>query len=483
MQLAIVFGILATVLIGSALAAGLVERAPLTFPMLFLGLGLLAGPRGIGLISVSPDTPVLEVLATLTLSLILFLDAVNLERTEERRDLLVPLLALGPGTLFVILLGSLAAILLLQLPLTLALLVGAILASTDPVVLRDVTRNLRIPAPVRRALSIEAGANDIIVLPIVLILIAVMQQQASSAGQWATFLLKLLVLGPAAGFVIGGAGAWLMARVDQITPIRREYQALYGLGLVLGAYAAGSTIGVDGFLASFAAGLAVTVLNQTLCNCFLEYGEATAEMSMLLAFVLFGALLSTLLDSAQLGPTLLLAAVVIVLVRPLAMALVLIRAPSLSLPARALIAWFGPRGLTSLLFALLVVSHGVPRGVELLTVIGTVVVISVIVHGMTANPAAAWYTRIVNRRSLGEERESTASGLFAGTAEVPRVTPEELAAVLSGPDPPILLDVRSRSEYARDRSRIPGSIRVLPDQVEQWAQGQSKDRPLVLYCT
>jgi sodium/hydrogen antiporter len=483
MQLAIVFGILATVLIGSALAAGLVERAPLTFPMLFLGLGLLAGPRGIGLISIAPQTPVLEVLATLTLSLILFLDAVNLERTEERRDLLVPLLALGPGTLFVILLGSLAAILLLQLPLALALLVGAILASTDPVVLRDVTRNLRIPAPVRRALSIEAGANDIIVLPIVLILIAVLQHRASGIGQWVTFLLKLLVLGPAAGFVIGGAGAWLMARVDQITPIRREYQALYGLGLVLGAYAAGATLGVDGFLASFAAGLAVTVLNQTLCNCFLEYGEATAEMAMLLAFVLFGALLSTLLGTGPLAPTLILAAVVILLVRPLAMGLVLLRAPSLSWPARTLIAWFGPRGLTSLLFALLLVSHGVPRAVELLTVIGTVVVISIIAHGMTATPASAWYARIVSRRSLGEERESTASGLFQGNADVPRISPEELAAALTGPNPPMVLDVRSRSEFARDRSKIPGSIRVLPDQVEQWAQRQPKDQPLVLYCT
>jgi sodium/hydrogen antiporter len=130
-----------------------------------------------------------------------------------------------------------------------------------------------------------------------------------------------------------------------------------------------------------------------------------------------------------------------------------------------------------------VVSHGVPRSVELLTVIGTVVVISVVVHGMTANPAAAWYARIVNRRSLGEERESTASGLFAGTAEVPRIAPDELAALLAGPDPPLVLDVRSRSEYARDRSKIPASLRVLPDQVEQWAQGQPKDRPLVLYCT
>ena len=483
MSIAIGFAVLAAVLILSALVAGLVERAPLSFPLIFLLLGFCLGPRGIGLLNIGPNSPVLELLAVITLSLILFLDAVNLESTEQKRDLVVPLLTLGPGTLLVIALGSLAAYFLLQLPANLAVLTGAILASTDPVVLRDVVRDARIPIPIRRALSIEAGANDIVVLPIVLILLAAGGNRLSSVTQWAVFLPKLLLLGPLCGFVIGGLGAWVMARVDRVTPIRREYQSLFGVGLVFGAYAAGVTVGVDGFLAAFAAGLAVTVLNQELCDCFLEYGEATAEIAMLLSFVLFGALLSTLISGSLLWPSLALAGVVIFLVRPLAMLLVLLRAPAISWAARSMIAWFGPRGLTSLLFALLIVQSGLPQSVKLLSVIGTVVIASVVLHGMSATPLSSWYGRLVQRRTLREERESTASGIFQGEADVPRISPEELAARLESSNPPVVLDVRSRSQYEHDREQIPASVRVLPDQVAEWGRRQDRHLELVLYCT
>ena len=91
-----------------------------------------------------------------------------------------------------------------------------------------------------------------------------------------------------------------MGRVDQRFHIRREYQSLYGIGLVLGAFVAGEAVGGDGFLAAFAAGLAVTAFNQTLCDCFLDFGQVIAEMTMLLAFVLFGALLSTLVGEVPL---------------------------------------------------------------------------------------------------------------------------------------------------------------------------------------
>ena len=134
--------------------------------MIFLGLGFLLADPGLGLVSVSVHDDVLEVIATVTLALVLFLDAVHLELDVLRRDWLVPALSLGPGTLLTIGLVAGIAMLLLDLPLPLALLAGAILASTDPVLLRDVLRNRRIPRSVRQALSVEASTNDIIVLPI-----------------------------------------------------------------------------------------------------------------------------------------------------------------------------------------------------------------------------------------------------------------------------------------------------------------------------
>jgi len=487
MQLTLGLGVLALVLIASALASGIVERVPISFPMIFIGLGFLLGPLGIGLVHLTPDNQVLHTVAVLTLSLVLFLDAVSLERAQERRDLLVPLLTLGPGTALVIGLTTAASMLLLHMPAALALLLAAILAPSDPVVLRDVTQDVRLPTVVRRALSIEAGSNDAVVLPVVLVMVAILGHHLGGAADWAVFLFKLLLVGPFCGFVIGGLGAWLMSQVDARFRIRHEFQSLYGIGLVMAAYATGATLGVDGFLPAFAAGVAVTVLNQTLCDCFLEYGEATSLITMLLSFVLFGALLSAtfrLETAAALASALALAGFVVFLARPAAIGLLLARAPNLSWRGRAFIAWFGPRGLTSLLYALLVITSGLPQGLELLVVTGVVVITSVVLHGASATPLTHWYASAIARQTQKEERQSRFAGLLeSGPDDVARITPDALAELLRGVDPPLVLDVRTRSQYARDRVRIPGSIRVLPDQVRDWAAARPERRPVVLYCT
>ena len=144
------FALLALVLTVSALLSGVVERAPLSFPMLFLGLGLLAGERGLGLLPLDAHHPALESIATLSLALVLFLDAVTMQVDELRQDWRGPLLALGPGTLLTIAGVAGAAALLLGTPPVHAVLLGAILSSTDPVVLRGVLRNDQIPRSVRR---------------------------------------------------------------------------------------------------------------------------------------------------------------------------------------------------------------------------------------------------------------------------------------------------------------------------------------------
>jgi sodium/hydrogen antiporter len=484
MEVTLGLGIVALVLVASALASGIVERVPISFPMIFIGLGFILGPLGIGLVRLTPDNQVLHIVAVLTLSLVLFLDAVNLERAQERHDLLVPLLTLGPGTLLVIGVTMAASMFLLHLPVALALLLAAILAPADPVVLRDVTQDVRLPTVVRRALSIEAGANDAVILPIVLVLLAVLGNHLGGTADWAIFLFKLLLVGPACGFVIGGLGAWLMTQADARFGIRHEFQSMYGIGLVMAAYATGATVGVDGFLPAFAAGVAVTVLNQTLCDCFLEYGEATSLIMMLLSFVLFGALLSATFGQVPLLAALALAAIVVFVARPATVSLLLARAPNLSWRGRAFIAWFGPRGLTSLLYALLVITAGLPQGVELLAVTGVVVITSVVLHGISATPLTQWYASSIARQTQLEERQSRFGGLLeAGPDDVPRITPEALAEILRRDDPPLVLDVRTRSQYERDHVRIPGSVRVLPDQVRDWAAAQAQRRPVVLYCT
>ena len=293
-----------------------------------------------------------------------------------------------------------------------------------------------------------------------------------NAPDWAVFLARLLFLGPAIGVAIGGAGASMLALADSRVGVRREYQALFGVGLVLAAYAAATAAGGDGFLSAFAAGLAVVLSNKTLCDCFLEYGEITSEMAMLLAFVLFGAVLSGSLGSVNLAESLVLAALVIFVIRPSVLGLVLVRA-RMSWEAHAFVSWFGPRGLNSLLLALLVVQAGVPGAELLMAVVGVVVLASVTLHGASAGPVTAWYGRRAARETLEEERESTADGLFSHReVDVPLVSPEELHRLVStGNPPPMILDVRTRSSYERDGAQIPRSVRVLPDQVADWAGG------------
>jgi NhaP-type Na+/H+ or K+/H+ antiporter len=343
----------------TGLISGLVERSPLSFPLIFLVLGVVLGGGVLGVINMGPHDEVLEVIATLTLALVLFLDAVKLDVRELGKRWAIPFLILGPGTMLIIGLGALPFVLLLGVGWTLALIAGAILASTDPVVLREIVRDQRIPRSVRQVLRIEAGTNDIVVLPVLLVLIAVKQGDATSVGAWAEFLGKLLILGPAVGFAVGGVGAWAMSRVDRKFGVRAEYQALYGVGLAFAAFTAATAAGGDGFLGAFAAGFAVVVLNQALCNCFLEYGEITSEMAMLVTFILFGAVLSGMFGLVDWVPTLLISFIVVFALRPPILSMVLVKA-RMSWAARGFVAWFGPRGLNSLLLALPSSSRGSP---------------------------------------------------------------------------------------------------------------------------
>ena len=376
---------------------------------------------------------------------------------------------------------------LLDISVIEALLLGTILASTDPVVLRDVVREERIPASVRQALNIEAGTNDIVVLPTLLILIALANDEASSVGGWALLVAKVLVLGPVIGFAIGAGASWLMSQADRRYAVNEVYQSLYGVGIVLLAYATATALGGDGFLAAFAAGFAIAVLNFDLCQCFLDYGETTSEMAMLLSFILFGVVISDLFTEVPILAALILAAVVIFIARPLAIGLVL-RKAAVSNAARAFIGWFGPRGLNSLLLALLVVGAGVSDSEFLLGIVGVVVTVSVVVHGASATPLSRRYGEAVMRETHEEERDD-AAGIFEGAAsDSIRISARQLSDMLEDGDPPIVLDVRTRSQYEQDRSQIPGAVRVAPDEIDEWARGreqgsQVEGQRVVAYCT
>jgi sodium/hydrogen antiporter len=471
----------------AGLTSGFVERAPISFPIIFLGLGFLLGR--LDLLHLGPESALLETVATLTLAMVLCLEAVRIGNIGMGGAGFVPILSLGPGTVVIVAVIAVSSYFLLDISAIEALLLGTILASTDPVTLRDVVREERIPASVRQALNIEAGTNDIVVLPTLLILIALANDEASGVGGWTLLVVKVLVLGPLIGFAIGAGAAWLMSRADRRYSVNEVYQSLYGVGIVLLAYATATALGGDGFLAAFAAGFAIAVLNFDLCQCFLDYGETTSEMAMLLSFILFGVVISDLFTEVPILAALVLAALVIFIARPLAIGLVL-RKAAVSNAARAFIGWFGPRGLNSLLLALLVVGAGVSGSEFLLGIVGVVVTVSVVVHGASATPLSRRYGEAVMRETHEEERDD-AAGIFEGAAsESIRISAKQLSEMLEDVIPPIVLDVRTRSQYEQDRSRNPGATRVAPDEIDGWAREQKQEhgsqvegRRVVAYCT
>ena len=370
------------VIIVSALLSGWVDRTGVPQVAVFLALGALIGPIGFGLLDASVDSPIVRVVATLSLVLVLFTDAVSLDIREVREHRLLAGLVLGPGTMLSTALIATAATFLLGLSWPLAAIIGASIASTDPVLLRGLLKRPGLHPSVRQALRLESGLNDVVLLPVVLVAMEVLlRSEPMNGGAWARLALNMLLLSPGAGVVAGVGGVWLLERVRTRWGVRRDYESIYSLGLAFAAYAAAESVHGSGFIAAFAAGLTVSAMDAELCDCFLEYGETTAEMALLFTFVLFGtSIIWGGLASATAATITF--TVVALLLRPIAYVPALLPA-SLSWPNRLLIAWFGPRGLSTLLLVLLPVFAGIEGSDFLLQVCCLVVLVSVGLHGFS----------------------------------------------------------------------------------------------------
>ena len=221
------------------------------------------------------------------------------------------------------------------------------LDSTDAVLLRDVLNDKRVPKSIRNTLGVEAGTNDVIILPLVLIATAIASGEHRTGGDWLEFGFDLYVLGPLLGILVAFVAIKLLNAVRARQLVRRDYESLYSIGVAFVAYAAAQSVGGSGFLAAFAAGLTISFMDTELCDCFIEYGETTAEMAMLLTFVfLGGALLIAARDAVDVK-TIAFALFVIFIARPVAFFISLVHA-NISRHGKIALAWFGPRGLNSL---------------------------------------------------------------------------------------------------------------------------------------
>ncbi|MEO8285526.1 MAG: cation:proton antiporter [Chloroflexota bacterium] len=455
------------VIMVAALISGLIERSNFPQVAVFLALGAVLGPAGLGMLRVDLNSPALRVVATLSLALVLFTDALGLNIQETRKQARLALLVLGPGTLLSAGLIALAAWWLLGMPVAYAVILGAALASTDPVLLRGLLRRRDIPSTARQALRLESGLNDVVLLPIVLIAMAFTgSTSASGEIDWGRLFLDLFLLGPGAGVAIGLLGVATLDLVRRRIGIRRDYESIYSLGVAFAAFAAAEAVHGSGFLAAFAAGLTIAVIDVELCDCFLEYGETTAEMLLLFTFVLFG---SSLIWSGLgiLTGALALFAVLVILIRPVAFLLALVR---MRLPRydRLLISWFGPRGPSTLLLVLLPVFAGVPGSDTLFEICTVVVLLSVVVHGGSLIVIGKKQDRNkggTTRSAASEAYEPAALTIGGGSNGTGAVEVEQPAAsagqYMQGarPDatvPMVSEPIHFEPQGARDRIHLPG---------------------------
>jgi sodium/hydrogen antiporter len=473
------------VIVVASLLSGALERTGAPLVAVFIVLGAALGPAGLGLADIRLDSPTLQSLSTLALALVLFSDAVTIETAEVRARKRLVWRMVGPGTLVPAVLMSLAAWLLLDLPAAAAAIIGAALASTDPVLLRTALRSRAMPPAARVALRLETGTNDVVLLPIVvlamLVLAATSEGSTLTGARIGRAVIGLFVLGPALGAFVGWLGIVALARVRERIGVRRDYESLYALGLAFTGFAVAEAVGGSGFLAAFAAGFMVAAQDVELCDCFLEYGEATAEMLLLLTFVALGTSLLWTGFTVVDGPTLLFAAIALT-VRT-AVLLPVLAGLRLEKRDRHIIALFGPRGLSSLLLVLLPVFAGLPGAERLFTITCFVVVLSVALHG---TGLAIFLRRMGGGGRRAEKSAAPApSALRPQPSDVPeRITIGEVEELRARGEPVTIVDARAERSHRADDVQALGAVRLDPSDPVRSAQAQrlSQHGTLVIYC-
>ena len=396
-----------------------ISALPVTTAMLFVAFGVVLGPDVTGALRIELGDETIALLVELTLALLLFADASRIE-LGRGSSYSIPIRMLGIGLPLTIAMGAVGtALLLTDLSWAEAALVAAILAPTDAALGEAVVTNPAVPVRIRQALNIESGLNDGLVVPVVAVFAVVaagedLDDPASLVGE----ALAEIGVGVAVGGVVALALVWLVRNA-----VRHEWSDAEGLRLValggaLVAFAGTAALSGSGFVAAFVCGLlARQFAGSDLCDR-VELVEDLGQLGASATFLLFGALmvwpafeaLTVLVAICAIG-TLTVARMV-----PVAIAMI---GSGLKTPTVAFLGWFGPRGLASMVFGLLILAEGeVERSEQLFSVIAFVIVLSVVLHGATAAPLAgrygAWYEEMGAEAAMPEESMDVSMGRTRG---------------------------------------------------------------------
>lgn len=376
-----------------ALVAKRLSSTIMTAPILFLALGFALANAGV---SASGDAEMLlHLVAETALIVLLFADASITDFAALRKRYLWPQRMLLIGLPVAILLGAVVASMLLPTWSIFAVaLIGSILAPTDAALGQAVVSNKDVPIEERRSLVVESGLNDGLALPIILFFACTLAtMEGEHSGNFLIFTAQQLILGPSIGGLIGWLGAKALQWAGEREFTEPQYEGIAAIAFAIAAYVAASLVDGNGFISAFSAGLVFGHVARDRVKHVEEFIESEGQMLIWASFLLIGVVL---LPEAlhHLDLTILsLILVSLFIIRPLAIWLSLIGTDARPI-TRLFFGWFGPRGLATALFALLIVGEINQAYAEPVLIIAiNAVWISALLHGITAAPGAAWYAK------------------------------------------------------------------------------------------
>ena len=398
--------ILALFILVYSSVAGRVERTWLSGPIVFTLFGLLVGPIGLDLITFKADREALSTLAELTLALVLFIDAADADMGVLRKAKALPVRLLLIGLPLTILLGfGVGMILVEKLSLFEVALLATMLAPTDAALGKAVVTNEAVPNPVRQGLSVESGLNDGICVPILFVFLALATGKSGEGSPW--HLAVMLVaeeigIGLAVGLVLTAMAALLLKYAKGQEWLTRTWIQIPVVALSLGCFGVAQLLGGSGFIAAFTGGLLFGVLAKQARDKLLRAAEGIGDTLALITWVIFGAAVVGQAVGQFSWLILLYSVLSLTLIRMLPVFLSL-TGMGVSTEGKLFIGWFGPRGLASIVFAVIVVNANVPNSGSIAMTVVCTIILSILAHGITANP---WAKAFGERRRLAENSAS-----------------------------------------------------------------------------
>jgi NhaP-type Na+/H+ or K+/H+ antiporter len=374
-----------------SLIAGRVERAAASGPIVFVVAGFLMGPLGLGWFNGDVSNTGLRVLADLTLALILFIDAANADLAVLKRQFRIPSRMLLFGLPGVIFLGTITAALLFDaLSLFEAAILGTMLAATDAALGKAVVTNKAVPTQIREGLNIESGLNDGLCVPVLLVFITLALGGGTEGGS-TMLALKLVAEELGIGLIVGlgltAVASWALRWCQDKGWVTDIWKQVTVVALAIACFSVAQSLHGSGYIAAFTGGLLFGFKAKDATHRLVLPAEGTGETLALLTWLVFGATVIGQSVEYFTWEMLVYALLSLTVIRMLPVYLSL-SGTGESTASKLFLGWFGPRGLASIVFAIVVINSGVPGGNFIAMVVVLTVFFSLVAHGVSANPLA-----------------------------------------------------------------------------------------------